>query len=74
MREIVYPLLGPTLCVGTRSSPLCGASTRTAWQSSGMVRAAERPRVRSHAERGTEEFGIFRCCEPRFRHPRRFAS
>jgi hypothetical protein len=51
--------LVPTLGVGTRSSPLCGASTTTACQRSGLVRAAERPSVRAHAERGHEE-NVFR--------------
>jgi hypothetical protein len=48
--------LVPTLGVGTPLSPLCGASAQIPWHRSGRVRAAERPGVCSHAERGNENF------------------
>src|SRR5262245_54684748 len=46
-------LLVPTLCVGTRAAPLCGAAENPLPHPD-PARTAERWPVRSHAERGNE--------------------
>jgi hypothetical protein len=48
-------LLVPTLRVGTHVWPLCGPVREGSVPAGQHVRDAERPGVRSHAERGHEE-------------------